>query len=89
MLNLPTKKGLFYKTNLTASSYSSLLFPKNKVYSQDELFSVNNFHFKTMRFLYNYSFLHRKVFKDAHKITLTKKLISSGFYTDQSLKKNI
>jgi len=87
--NSPLKKGLFYKTNLTASSYSSLLFPKNKVYSQDEFFSINNVHFKTMRFLYNYSFLHRKVFQDSHKITLTKKLLSSGFYSNQLFKKNI
>jgi len=87
--DLLKKKGLFYRTNLTASDYSNLLFPKNKVYSQDEFFSINSFHFKTMRFLYNYSFLHRKVFNDSHKITMTKKLLSSGFYNDQLFKKNI
>ena len=48
--NLVTRKGFFYKANLTASNYASLLLPKNKVYSQDELFSINNFHFKTLYF---------------------------------------
>jgi hypothetical protein len=44
---------------------------------------------KSNKFLYNYSFLHRKILKDSHKLTLVKSLLTSGFYDNQLLQKNL
>ena len=40
------------------------------------------------RWLYRYSILHRRIFKNSHKLTSTKRLFQSGFYQKSFLKKN-
>jgi hypothetical protein len=44
---------------------------------------------KSSKYLYNYSFLHRKVLKDSHKLTMVKRLITSGFYDINLAEKNL
>jgi hypothetical protein len=44
---------------------------------------------KTQKFLYNYSFLHRKILKDSHKLTMVKRLITSGFYDTTLTTRNL
>ena len=44
---------------------------------------------KWNRWLYRYSTLHRKIFKNSHKLTISKKIINSGFYNIDLTKKNI
>ena len=44
---------------------------------------------KTDRFLYHYTLLHRKIFKNVHKLTSVKRLFSGGFYNTKFLEKNI
>jgi hypothetical protein len=44
---------------------------------------------KWNRWLYRYSILHRKILKNSHKITLSKRLINSGFYDSKLFDKNI
>lgn len=41
------------------------------------------------RWLYKYSLLHRKIFKNSHKLTLSKKLLNSTFYNTDLTKKNL
>jgi len=44
---------------------------------------------KSHKFLYNYSFLHRKILKDSHKLTMVKRLITSGFYDTTLASRNL
>jgi hypothetical protein len=44
---------------------------------------------KWNRWLYRYSILHRKILKNSHKLTLSKHLITSGFYNSSLFTKNI
>lgn len=44
---------------------------------------------KSNRFLYNYSFLHRKVLKNTHKITTIKRLLGVTWYDSKLISKNI
>jgi hypothetical protein len=44
---------------------------------------------KWNRWLYRYSILHRKILKNSHKLTLSKRLINSGFYNKGLFDKNI
>ena len=44
---------------------------------------------KWNRWLYKYSILHRKILKNSHKLTVTKRLINSGYFNNQLFSKNI
>ena len=44
---------------------------------------------KSNRFLYNYSFLHRKLLKNTHKLTTIKKLLGVSWYDSRLTLKNI
>jgi hypothetical protein len=44
---------------------------------------------KSQKYLYNYSFLHRKILKDAHKLTMVKTLFSAGFYDSKLMTNNL
>lgn len=41
------------------------------------------------RWLYRYSLLHRKVLKNSHKLTITKRLINSGYFSNSQFTQNI
>jgi hypothetical protein len=44
---------------------------------------------KSNKFLYNYNILHRNSLKNSHKLTMTKSLITSGFYNDSLTNHNM
>lgn len=81
------KKNLFYLnqfnfqslTNLT-TNIPELSFLTQSVMDQTKVVKWN-------RWLYRYNVLHRKTVKNSHKLTMVKKLISTGFY-DSSLMSN-
>lgn len=83
------KQGLFYLNN---TNFNKL----NQQFAQNiELLTINNAlsdqlqTFKWNRWLYRYSILHRKLIENSHKITMSKKLISTGFYDSNLMTKNI
>jgi hypothetical protein len=65
------------------------------IFNYKELWSLNLYlknqlnSAKWNRWLYRYSILHRKSLRTSHKITLSKKLINSGFYDSKIFNKNI
>ena len=86
---LKNRTGMFFLDNFNYEIFSNFIF------NFEELWSLNNF-FKNQlnsskwnRWLYRYSILHRKLLKFSHKITLSKKLINSGFYDSKIFNKNI
>lgn len=86
---LKNRNGMFFLDNFNYEKFSHFIF------NFEELWPLNNF-FKNQlnsskwnRWLYRYSILHRKLLKFSHKITLSKKLIHSGFYDSKIFNKNI
>ena len=79
----------FYITQLNFMQLnSSLLF--NNYFTNLNSSVVNQLEtLKSHKFLYNYSFLHRKILKDSHKLTMVKRLITSGFYDSTLVTKNL
>jgi hypothetical protein len=67
----------------------------NFLFNYEELWSLNLYlknqlnSAKWNRWLYRYSILHRKSLRTSHKLTLSKKLINSGFYDSKIFNKNI
>ena len=74
------------------------------IYTNNQLSFLNkNFKFKIInyylnnqienakknRWLFKYSILHRKIFKNSHKLTISKKLINSGLYNLNITSKNL
>ena len=86
---LKTKLGFFFINDLNYSKLPSLLT------NFQEFWILNNYLknqltvSKWNRWLYRYSILHRKVLKNSHKITLSKKLIDSGLVDSKLFDKNI
>jgi hypothetical protein len=73
----------FYKLNrrllLSNDSYSTL---NSIVEDQTKIF-------KWSRWLYRYNILHRKIIENSHKITNTKKLVSTGFFNSHLMSHNL
>jgi hypothetical protein len=76
---IKTKIGFFYFLNFNLEDAVSDLYTKPEL--QNFYFNLKNKLNigKWDRWLYRYSFFHRKDLKNTHKITLVKKLINSGF----------
>jgi hypothetical protein len=83
------KKGLVYSNTLTFSSYNRLWSLNQDPHFLLEFINTQLQVLKSSRFLYNYSFIHRKALKNSHKLTTIKKLLSSGFYNSNLIFKNI
>jgi len=83
------KKGLIYSNTLTFSSYNRLWLLNQDPHFLLEFINNQVQVLKSSRFLYNYSFIHRKALKNSHKLTTIKKLLSSGFYNSNLIFKNI
>jgi hypothetical protein len=81
-------QGLFVVNNFTPQNCHSN-------YKCDTSFFLNNNLVqkltisKTYRWLYKYSLIHRRNFKNTHKLTLTKKLINIGFLNKNLSDKNL
>ena len=83
------KIGLFYLNNLNYEKFNNLLFKnKESFFLNFDLVKELNSN-KWNRWLYKYSLLHRKLLKNSHKNTITKKLISSGFYDNNFFNRNL
>lgn len=86
---LKNKNGLFFLKNSSFGDFFSLITRNflffNLSYNVSEQVNAA----KWNRWLYRYSILHRKILKNSHKITLSKRLINSGFYDFSLFEKNI
>jgi len=73
----------YYKLNrrllLSTDSYSTL---NSIIEDQTKIF-------KWSRWLYRYNILHRKIIENSHKITNTKKLVSTGFFNSHLMSHNL
>lgn len=84
-----SKPGLFF---LNDFNYNKMSFMLNNF---SELWSLNHYTknqlstAKWNRWLYRYSILHRKILKNSHKITLSKRLLNSGIFDSKIFDKNI
>lgn len=86
---LKNKLGMFFFDNLNYQKFSYLIFNFKELWSLNFFFKNQINSSKWNRWLYRYSILHRKILKFSHKLTLSKKLINSGFYDSKIFNKNI
>ena len=86
---LKTKSGLFNLNNLNYLKLSNFIFNFPELWSLNFFLKNQTNAAKWNRWLYRYSILHRKILKNSHKITLSKKLINSGIYDTKVFNKNI
>jgi len=86
---IKNKRGMFFLDELSYQKFSNFLFNYEELWSLN-LFLKNQLNSaKWNRWLYRYSILHRKSLKNSFKLTLSKKLINSGFYDSKLFNKNI
>lgn len=86
---IKNKSGMFFLDDFNYQKFSSFIFNYQELWSLN-LYLKNQLNSaKWNRWLYRYSILHRKSLKNSHKITLSKKLINSGFYDSKIFNKNI
>lgn len=79
-------RGVFYGTNFNLSQYDSL--GRLGTTLRDSLnFQAESL--KTLRFLYNYSTLHRSFLQATHRLTTVKRLLYGSFYDKKFFTKNI
>lgn len=86
---LKNRSGMFFLDNLNYEKFSHFIFNFEELWSLNSFFKNQLNSSKWNRWLYRYSILHRKLLKFSHKITLSKKLINSGFYDSKIFNKNI
>jgi hypothetical protein len=86
---LKTKSGLFDLNDLNYQKLSNFIFNFPELWSLNFFLKNQSNVAKWNRWLYRYSILHRKILKNSHKITLSKKLINSGVYDTKVFNKNI
>jgi len=82
-------KGLFYIYDTNFNKLSNLATNNPELTSLMNSVTDQNKMFKWNRWLYRYNILHRKVMKNAHKTTLAKKLISTGFLDSSLMDRNL
>lgn len=86
---IKNKTGMFFLDDFDYQKFSHYIFNYKELWSLN-LYLKNQLNAsKWNRWLYRYSILHRKSFRASHKITLSKKLINSGFYDSKIFNKNI
>lgn len=83
------KNGFFYFDNFNQLILNFFSFNFFEFFNFNALIENQNKAAKWNRWLYRYSILHRKILKNSHKLTLTKKLINSGFYSNELFSKNL
>ena len=86
---LKNRTGMFFLDNFNYEKFSYFIFNFNELWSLNFFFKNQLNSSKWNRWLYRYSILHRKLLKFSHKITLSKRLINSGFYDSKIFDKNI
>ena len=81
--------GFFFFNNFNFNKLNNLLINYSELINLFNNFTNQLDLAKTDRWLYRYSILHRKIFKNSHKLTNVKKLLNSGFYNTALFDKNI
>jgi hypothetical protein len=88
-LLVKSKSGMFFLDDFNYQKFSYFIFNFEELWSLNFFFKNQLNSSKWNRWLYRYSILHRKILKFSHKLTLSKRLISSGFYDSKIFNKNI
>jgi len=88
-LLLNYKLGGFLMTNFNFSKFSFLSVNARELWPLSFYIKNQTSAGKWNRWLYKYSILHRKILKNSHKLTITKRLINSGYFNSQLFSKNI
>jgi len=83
-----SKTGLFYNF-LTYEAYNNLFFNYSELWGLNFFLKNQVTSAKWTRWLYRYSIIHRKSLKNAHKLTVAKRLVNSGFYNNSFFYRNI
>jgi hypothetical protein len=86
---LQNRNGMFFLNNFNYEKFSYFIFNFEELWSLNFFFKNQLNSAKWNRWLYRYSILHRKLLKFSHKLTLSKRLINSGFYDSKIFNKNI
>jgi len=87
LLNITS--GSFYTTNWNFAKYNSVWVNQPTAHILYESLENQLNSLKVSKFLYHYSYLHRNILKNSHKLTMVKKLISSGFYDTKLISNNM
>jgi len=82
-------KGSFLLNNWNFAKYNHIWVNKPNSYLIYEAIENQLNSLKVSKFLYHYSYLHRNILKNSHKLTTVKKLISSGFYDTRLITSNM
>jgi len=85
---IKSKIGLFYNF-LTYEKYNNLFFNYSELWGLNFFLKNQVTSAKWTRWLYRYSVIHRKSLKNAHKLTIAKRLVNSGFYNNSFFYRNI
>ena len=83
------KKNLFYLNNLNFNTLSNLSSNGSELLNLSQSLIDQTKVIKWNRWLYRYNILHRKTIKNSHKLTMVKKLISTGFYDTSLMSNNV
>lgn len=86
---LKFKNNFFLINDFNHQQLNNLILNFNELWILNSSFKNQIVSAKWNRWLYRYSILHRKILKNSHKLTLTKKLLNSGFYESKIFNKNI
>lgn len=87
--SLKNLKGGFLSLNWSFLKYNNILVNKKNHYTITNSIDNQVNSLKTSKYLYHYSYLHRNILKNSHKLTMVKKLISSGFYDTKLTTNNL
>ena len=81
--------GSFFTTGWDFSKYNSVWVNQPNAHILYESLENQLNSLKVSKFLYHYSYLHRNILKNSHKLTMVKKLMSSGFYDTKLVSNNM
>jgi len=83
------KKNLFYLNKLNFNLLNNMTTDNTELFPLSQALLDQTKVVKWNRWLYRYNVLHRKTVKNSHKLTMVKKLISTGFYDSSMMSNNI
>lgn len=94
LLNNKNKENLntsfnYYLQNINFMQFNNFFKTSSNLVIFNDILENQLSTIKSQKFLYNYSILHRKSIKDAHKLTMVKTLLTSGFYDSTLLENNL
>jgi len=86
---LHNSNGSFFITGWNFAKYNNVWVNQPNTYTLYESLENQLNSLKVSKFLYHYSYLHRNILKNSHKLTMVKKLMSSGFYDTKLISNNM